>query len=241
MRFKLQFLWFKPLIWLLLLPGLAMAGGQQTAQSKAGIRTISQSRLNDFRSQNDFNYYRKLNPKQNWFDQMWDSFWQKVYDFLSSTSYEHFWKYVLYAIIIVVLVVAVLQLAKIDFAGFFMKSKTAAKPISFSDAPENIHEIDFDAEIEQAVAQKQYRLAVRLYYLKSLKSLSDRDLIKWESDKTNRSYLKELRPGQLRQQFDQLTLFFELAWYGEVPVDEAYFNKIREKFTLFGTVLQQAA
>jgi hypothetical protein len=91
---------------------------------------------------------------------------------------------------------------------------------------ENIHEIDFTKEIQEALKQGDYRKAVRLYYLLSLKLLSDKKLIDWQSHKTNREYIRELRATELRMKLEEVTFMFELVWYGEVEMDQTVFDEI---------------
>lgn len=103
-------------------------------------------------------------------------------------------------------------------------------PIPYSESLENIHEISFDQEIEKAMAQHNYKLAVRLLYLRSLKQLSDAGLIHWQTDKTNSAYLNEIADSAQRQSFSILTIQFEYVWYGDFPVDGRSFQNI---YTLF--------
>ncbi|MEM6320159.1 MAG: DUF4129 domain-containing protein [Bacteroidota bacterium] len=98
---------------------------------------------------------------------------------------------------------------------------------------DNIHEYDLPQLIQQAIAQKDFSAATRLYYLLAIKSLSEKGLIQWKKDKTNRKYLQELSNQTTKQQFRQLTTIFERIWYGEVVVDEAVFEQIQPQFQQF--------
>ena len=50
------------------------------------------------------------------------------------------------------------------------------------------------------------------------RSLTEKDLITWSQEKTNRDYIRELRKQPYIETFKQLTLRFELAWYGDQDV-----------------------
>jgi hypothetical protein len=105
--------------------------------------------------------------------------------------------------------------------------------LPYSESLENIHDINFDGEIEKAVTQHNYRLAVRLLYLRCLKQLSDAELIKWQIDKTNSAYINELSNQEQRKVFKTLTLQFEYVWYGEFAIDAPVFKNINTLFQDF--------
>nr|WP_262905325.1 DUF4129 domain-containing protein [Hymenobacter nitidus] len=85
----------------------------------------------------------------------------------------------------------------------------------YDTAAEDIHSLDFNTLLAQAEAAGNYRLAVRLGYLAVLKQLTDHGLIRWQPEKTNHDYLRELTAGSLRPAFQEITRQFEYVWYGE--------------------------
>ncbi|MEO0779887.1 MAG: DUF4129 domain-containing protein, partial [Bacteroidota bacterium] len=80
------------------------------------------------------------------------------------------------------------------------------------------------------IAQGDYRLAARLYYLAIIKELSLHEAIQWKRDKTNRDYLRELVGHPLRDEFRALTLVFERIWYGDRALEEADFPLLQARF-----------
>jgi len=141
-------------------------------------------------------------------------------------------------IAIAAVVVAVLFLLRY-FIGIQGMQKTTNKKfdpnakIDTQTIAEHIHEFDLPALIQQAIAQKDFTVATRLYYLLTIKTLSDKNLIHWKKDKTNRNYLNELTTIDLKNQFGQLTNIFERVWYGEVAVTESIFGEIEGQFKGF--------
>jgi hypothetical protein len=91
---------------------------------------------------------------------------------------------------------------------------------------ENIHQVDFDPLIAEAIRNGDYRGAVRLLYLKGLRTLSERGLIDWRRDALNHEYLRQLERTDLADPFARCTLLFEYVWYGDFPLDEATFGSI---------------
>ncbi|MEP7280318.1 MAG: DUF4129 domain-containing protein [Bacteroidota bacterium] len=89
--------------------------------------------------------------------------------------------------------------------------------------------------INKAVAENNYRLAVRYLYLQTLVNLSEKGYIVRGTEKTNYQYISELRArsGVFAQPFARLTLQYEYSWYGEYPVSEAMFNTLQHSFNEF--------
>ena len=109
-------------------------------------------------------------------------------------------------------------------------SEESKSAISLEKIEENIHESDLDAFIRQALAQEEYALAIRLYYLSVLKELSLRKAIRWKRDKTNRQYIQEMRQSPLSGAFEEVTGIFEQAWYGGRQVNRRGYQAAELKF-----------
>ena len=110
-------------------------------------------------------------------------------------------------------------------------------PLNYAVGEENIHTIDFNEAIQQAVDDKNYRLAVRLLYLQSLKILADKGTIDWRIDKTNYAYGQELAGQPFQQSFLTLTREFEYNWYGNRAASPKEFESIRQTFSDFNRQL----
>lgn len=95
---------------------------------------------------------------------------------------------------------------------------------------ENLNDVELDPLIKQAIAQKQFALAIRLYYLATIKELNILGAIQWKKNKTNREYTREMRPHRLFEPFRETTSIFERVWYGDALVDEATFTLIQPAF-----------
>ena len=106
---------------------------------------------------------------------------------------------------------------------------------------ENIHEIDFQEEIDNAVSIKEFKKAVRLVYLYGLRILSDRQIIEWSPSKTNHEYLYEIPSENHKNQFSRLCYFFEYVWYGDFKAGRAEFEEINNILKKFKSTLRQDA
>lgn len=127
---------------------------------------------------------------------------------------------------------AIVRLLRMDLVGAFYRKRTQTG-LAFDLVPEDIRALDYDRLIDEAVAVRDYRRAVRLLYLKTLKALTARHLIDWQRDKTNREYLDELPEPTLRRAFAELTSLFEHVWYGDFAVDEAVYGRVQRSFIRF--------
>jgi Domain of unknown function (DUF4129) len=142
----------------------------------------------------------------------------------------------LFQVIFIIIVVAVIVVLLVNMLGagnlFAPRSRKISKSAKFSieEIENNIHETDLDKFIREAVEGKKYALAIRLYYLAIIKELSRSKLIKWKRNKTNRSYLSEIRTTNLFNSFREVTRIFERVWYGEGNLDEQKYLSIKPKF-----------
>lgn len=202
-------------------------------RTKMTPRLPSEERLDDYRSSRDYNYERDAPPPDNPLTRIWNWLDQKIADFLTSSAYEDFWQYVFLAMIAGLVI---WLLYKVEFIGGLFVKKSE-EVWAYNRITENIHELDFGGLIEEAVAAQNYRLATRLYYLKTLKQLTDKKWIHWQPTKTNRTYLEELQQTSFKEDFERLTFQFEYVWYGEFGVTESQFLQLKEQFVAFSNRL----
>ncbi len=109
-------------------------------------------------------------------------------------------------------------------------SASIIKATEISQLEENLNLYDPSLLIDKAIVARDYRLAVRLYYLKTLRQLSLKNIIKWEKRKTNYDYLQELSSSDLKDDFEQLTQVYERAWYGNKELGTYEFQQIQPQF-----------
>jgi len=201
------------------------------------IRTFDKESLKKYSRQPDFNYGGPV-VGPSWLDR----FFAWITDRLDHLFVFRGLSYigVIFNILMLLLIIGgfiaviyfVLKAGGINLQDIF-KRRSTATAVPYSEFFEDINAIDFDAEIENAVAKHNFRFAVRLLYLKSLKQLSDAGLIKWEIDKTNTQYIYELQNNDQRSAFSSLTRQFEYVWYGGFMIDNQVYNSIANSFRDF--------
>ena len=151
--------------------------------------------------------------------------------FLSKITRYFFWSLAVFFICFI--------LYKLFFAeGFFQRSYTRSAVNILDDQSERLSpDADYSKLIAQAVTQKNYRLAIRYYYLQSLQKLTAKGLIEFAPDKTNHEYLRELTGKKYKNEFAALTLNYEYAWYGEFDISETIFESVQQKFKHFNAIV----
>jgi hypothetical protein len=90
---------------------------------------------------------------------------------------------------------------------------------------EDISDIDFKDLIEKAVKNKDFRLAVRYYYLWLLKGLDRVSLIHYDVEKTNMDYQTELSDSSFSEDFKRASYYYSYIWYGEFLIGKEEFIK----------------
>jgi hypothetical protein len=167
-----------------------------------------------------------------------ESLWDRLMNFIAyifrrlfeATTQTSIGNLLLYIVGIAVLVILIMVLLKVDaFKIFYGKQATGAMGATVFE--ENIHEMDFEALIRKATLEQDYRKGVRLVFLYALKILADRHLISWEQGKTNHDYVAELKTQELKNGLNELSYYFDYAWYGNFKVSPEIFNKVQGIFT----------
>lgn len=102
--------------------------------------------------------------------------------------------------------------------------------ITVDNLDQYLHETDLERFLREALAQDQYVLAIRLYYLQIIKDLAAKNAIRWSREKTNRDYQREMRSHRLAEPFRLATLRYEEVWYGNQSLDVGDFSRLEPTF-----------
>ncbi len=191
-------------------------------------RKFDESKLNELRKDKDFDYSQAPTVGES----LWERFWRWLKEILAKIlrgAVTTDWgRVLLYAGCLAVLVVVVMALLKVDaFKVFFKGADVSSVAGVFH---EDIHAMDFEALIKEAVEQNDFRNAVRLVFLYSLKLLADGQHIQWQPGKTNHDYLDELETQELKTGLSELSFYFDYAWYGGFAVSALQFDRVQSIF-----------
>ncbi len=207
-------------------------------QSKTDLHSFNDRALENYKGKKEFQYDDTPPKTASAWDRFWISFWKWFRELFrsekntqQSSLFAAVLKYSLIGLSAALIIFVIFKLLNVDFKLLFGKSKVIDVP--YDESLENIHEINFDEQLETALENNNYRLAVRLLYLQTLKQLSDRELIDWQPEKTNNIYVAELENQSLQVDFSSLTYQFEFIWYGDFPVDKTQFTQLKQSFENF--------
>ena len=102
--------------------------------------------------------------------------------------------------------------------------------ITLANLDEYIHDTDLERFLREALAGSNWPLAVRLYFLQTIKRLTEKEAIVWSKEKTNRDYLREMRGHRLATHFKDVMRQYERVWYGNQPLSAAEFARLEPEF-----------
>lgn len=150
---------------------------------------------------------------------------------VSDYTFQDFAQTLLVFLAVVILAFVILKVVAGD-AVLVNKQVQRRKTITLEEIETNLEEADVEGFLKQALADQDYRLAIRLYYLAIIKELSAKGIIEWKKDKTNGHYMRELRKKKhpKLEDFKQVTRIFEYVWYSNMVFDGGQFEEVRTNF-----------
>ncbi len=104
--------------------------------------------------------------------------------------------------------------------------------------PQEIPLPELERALQAHIQQEEYRLAVRVLYLHTLKLLVEKDYIAWHSNKTNSIYIMELAGTPYQKGFRQLSRTYEYVWYGERNPTKSQYEAISAEFNVIIALLE---
>ena len=165
-----------------------------------------------------YNYNRELiTPEMNVFEWISRQFGELLRKIFGSHFAEEYSGLILICIAILILLLIVWFVYR-KRPELFMVSRKNALPYTIEE--DTIYGVDFPGGITEALSRQDYREAVRLLYLQTLKQLSDAERIDWQLYKTPTQYINEVRLPAFRQ----LTNHFLRVRYGNFEATEELFR-----------------
>jgi len=97
----------------------------------------------------------------------------------------------------------------------------------------DLGEEDLEEKIRLAIQAKDHKLSTRYLFLKTLRLLDQRELIRYHAQSTNQEYLQQMTPQPQAKEFRFLLGAYEHVWYGDFPLDEGQFERLVNYFRDF--------
>lgn len=171
--------------------------------------------LNALRNNPDFGYSRELvQVKSSTWQWMSDRLAEWYQSLLNSVfPNENNWYLWLIAALVVIGIIIAIVVVRNRYL-LRLKENTDSGYVVTDDT---IYGIDFEQQIKAALGRDDYRTALRMIYLQTLKWLDDNHHIHWQPQKTPSQYVREYRCAP----FNTLTTLFIRIRYGGFEADHA--------------------
>lgn len=99
------------------------------------------------------------------------------------------------------------------------------------------HEPGIEELLLRAEATQDFREAVRLQYISLLYLMRDKQLVEYNPQWTNNTYLRLFKGHPGIGTFKQLTRIYEFVYYGGFDTDRSKYQQISEEFSKFRKIL----
>ena len=161
-------------------------------------------------------------------------------DYLTGNDWKKFFQYLSYTILILTLLLLIYFLA-ID--RYLMRTREKTKKpapafINVENFEEHIESANLEDLLQQALEEKRFHIAVRIRFLMLITFLSEKNLLSFRIDKTNRNYLNELKNTSHYNNFRKIVRIYERIWFGDVWVEQLDYMLISNAFDGFLSVFE---
>jgi hypothetical protein len=206
--------------------------------------SFNSEKLKDYRKQKDFDYLKEVENDswwtrfKKWLDMKYHQFMEWLFGEYTANSVLAFFLMLLpYLFLAAILGLIIWLFIRLN-PGASLLGDTKEPEVYFNEEEEIIQSADISRLIEEAIANREYRLAIRYYYLRLLKNLDSQKIIKYEYQKTNAEYLDEIKEQDLKTSVKRIIRLYNFIWYGNFPVTDEDFNMVQNSFRSIETNLK---
>ena len=182
------------------------------------------TKIAEYQADKRFDYNSQLTvPKFN----LWEIIIRWLSQFLSrffeNDTAEGIARWLLIAFFIIVVLLLIYFIYK-KRPELFLREKKTLLPYQIEE--ENIYRIDFESELAAALLSADFRTAIRIVYLQTLRHIADKQWIDWQVYKTPTEYIYELKPIGLKTPFRDFTNRFLQIRYGNFKATRELFDSM---------------
>lgn len=148
-----------------------------------------------------------------------------------------------FIVIILVFVLLLLIILRVMNGKVRNRDSTVKEALGFAlrNIEDDLENAELNSVIDEAEKAEDYKTAVRLHYLGVIKELHTQQIIRWKKDKTNRDYLNEVREKAWYADFRDLTLAYEIVWYGDTTIGVPEYTTLKKVFDRFNQQITNGA
>ena len=172
---------------------------------------FDQKTYKQFKNDKAYDYYQIKPEGRSFFDTMAEAFFIWLRKNVNPNITFKQVKITLWIITGIVVIIILFLIYYYRPSLFYINRK---KKIDFLVEDEDIHTLDFDELIKEALNSGRFSDAIRWIYLLTLKELHERQHISWDPFKTVIEYTYELKRTDLKPDFKNLSLQFLYYRYG---------------------------
>lgn len=208
--------------------------------SNLDAKEISENDLEIYKADEDFNYV-EVEPEDNFIVRAYNRFidWlsniireiiEAIFGVGEAQGLLYFIFNILPYLILAFLIFLLIRFFLRVNSKTLITGQKESAGFQFTEDEQIIKNEDINVLIENAIAQKNFRLAIRYYYLLSLKYLTEKQVITWQQEKTNEDYITEIESESIKRNFKNITRIYDYVWYGEFNIDQLRFESLKIPF-----------
>lgn len=214
--------------------------GVQAGSPGGKFRNFDSEKIRSLKEMDDYDYDVDQPDKADDSPSILSDLLNKMFNFSTAEGSDSVWRGIAILIAIIFVGFILARLTNADKSWFISsRNKKRSGDAAFMDSIENIEDPDFHSLISEAIKNKEFKLAVRFFYLQMLQDLNHYSMIKWEAAKTNADYADEIKSGGVKDRFSRSALIYEYIWYGDFDINESVFESARESFESFENSLSK--
>ena len=182
------------------------------------------AKIVDYQADKRFDYNSQLSvPKFNLWEIILRWLSQLLSRFFANDTAEGIARWLLIAFLIIVVLLLIYFIYK-KRPELFLREKKTLLPYEVEE--ENIYRIDFESELAAALSSADFRTAIRIVYLQTLRYIADKQWIDWQVYKTPTEYTYELKLVGLKAPFRDFTNRFLQIRYGNFKATRELFDSM---------------
>lgn len=187
--------------------------------SRVMERKVDTVALNEYAQDKDFQYNRQLIEEPNLLERFTLWLLKKLFGNYNAGDVDLIYSIILGLLVVIAVSILIFYLTKISRSRLITAKGQAIAQVQFLDFEGSSSELD--KQWQEAERDKNFPLALRYLFIKTLYFLKEEKSIEWKKEKTNSDYLNELKERWQRGPFRELSDLFAYTQYGGYPIHEA--------------------
>jgi hypothetical protein len=159
-------------------------------------------------------------------------FWDYVFDFFTSAGL----RIVFYSLLVCLAIFVLYRVVVVNNLFGVNSSKKPRLPTEEPEVVDLSREV-IDDRIQEAIDKKDFQVAIRYLFIKTLFALNERNWIQFHPEATNNQYLDQMKTHPQNKDFRFLTQVYEYVWYGKFQITEKQFSLVHSSFKNFQSAI----